>query len=78
MYINDPAASISRVVKELKGFDKIYLDPQESKRVTFKITPNELKFFNSDLKYDWESGDFNIYIGTNSVQVKEIKVNWLK
>ncbi|MEC3905717.1 beta-glucosidase BglX [Tamlana sp. 2201CG12-4] len=78
LYINDPIASVSRAVKELKGFNKVHLKPQESKTVTFKITPNELKFFNSDLKYDWESGDFNIYIGTSSAQVKEVKINWLK
>jgi beta-glucosidase len=54
------------------------LQPGESKEVTFKITPEQLKFFNSDLKYDWESGDFIVHIGTNSSSVKSAKLNWTK
>ncbi|HPE58135.1 MAG TPA: beta-glucosidase BglX [Bacteroidales bacterium] len=78
LYINDPVASVSRSVKELKGYEKIKLAPGEKKEVIFNITTEELKFFNSDLKYDWESGDFNIYIGTNSTDCKHAVVNWEK
>lgn len=78
LYINDPVASISRPVKELKGFHKICLSPGESKTVTFTITPEELKFYNSNLIYDWESGQFNIYIGTNSEDVKKAQFVWNK
>jgi len=78
LYISDPAASVSRAVKELKGFQKISLNPGETKEVEFKITPEELKFFNSDLKYDWESGEFVVQIGTNSQEVKQAKCEWNK
>jgi len=50
----------------------------ESKTVTFDITPESLKFYNSDLKYDWESGDFQIKIGGNSSDLKTALVNWTK
>lgn len=78
MYIQDPAASISRPVKELKGFKKIMLQPGEKREVQFPVTTEALKFYNSDLKYDWEPGDFIIYIGTNSRDVKSAKVSWTK
>jgi beta-glucosidase len=70
--------SVTRPVKELKGFQKIMLNPGETRIVTFKITPEELKFYNSDLKYDWEAGDFEIMIGTNSKEVKTAKTTWVK
>lgn len=78
LYIRDVVGSITRPVKELKGFEKVYLKAGESKKVTFKISPDDLKFFNNDLKYDWESGDFDIMIGTNSHDVKTTRVNWTK
>jgi beta-glucosidase len=78
LYINDPVASISRPVKELKGFKKIMLKPGEKRDITFEITPEDLMFYNSDLKYDWEPGEFVIFIGGNSTDVKSAKINWLK
>lgn len=78
LYIHDPAASISRPVKELKNFKKVLLQPGEKKEVSIDITTKDLMFYNSDLKYDWESGDFIIYMGTNSRDVKDAKVNWTK
>jgi beta-glucosidase len=78
LYIADPAASISRPVKELKNFRKITLQPGESKDVAFDVTTADLSFFNSELKYDWEAGDFIIYAGTNSSDVKSAKVVWNK
>ncbi|MEO6670014.1 MAG: beta-glucosidase BglX [Ferruginibacter sp.] len=78
LYIRDLVGSISRPVKELKGFQKINLDPGQSKTVAFRITPGDLKFYNSDLKYDWEAGDFEIMIGSNSKDTKSVKVNWIK
>jgi beta-glucosidase len=74
LYLRDPVASISRPVKELKGFQKIMLKPGESKEVSFKITTDDLKFYNHDLKYDWEPGDFEVMIGGNSRDVKTGKV----
>lgn len=78
LYISDPVASIARSVKDLKGFMKIKLDAGESKEVKFNITPALLKFFQSDLKYDWEGGEFIIHIGTNSRDVKSATINWVK
>lgn len=78
LYIRDMVGSIARPVMELKGFQKIELKAGETKTVNFAITTADLKFYNSDLKYDWESGDFVIMIGGNSRDVKATKVNWLK
>ncbi|WP_213279917.1 beta-glucosidase BglX [Chryseobacterium indologenes] len=78
LYIRDIVGSITRPVKELKGFQKIFLKKGESRKVTFDITPENLKFYNGDLKYDWESGEFDIMIGTNSTDVKHSKINWTK
>ncbi|MBY0478654.1 MAG: beta-glucosidase BglX [Chitinophagaceae bacterium] len=78
LYIRDVVGSVTRPVKELKGFQKIELKPGESKTVSFRITVNDLKFYNYDLKYDWEPGEFQIMIGTNSRDVKMEKVNWQK
>ncbi len=78
LYIQDPVASISRPVRELKNFKKIMLQPGESKDVTLNVTVDDLKFYNSDLKYDWEPGDFIVYLGPNSRDVKSVKVNWVK
>jgi len=76
LYIADPVASVSRPLKELKGFKKIMLQPGESKNVTFDIGVEELKFYNSKLEYNWEPGEFIIYIGTNSSKVGSAKLVW--
>ncbi|MDP1844773.1 MAG: beta-glucosidase BglX [Sediminibacterium sp.] len=78
LYIRDIVGSITRPVKELKGFQKINLAAGESKTVSFKITTDDLKFYNYELKYDWEPGEFQIMIGTNSNDVKMAIVNWEK
>ncbi|HZI68543.1 MAG TPA: glycoside hydrolase family 3 C-terminal domain-containing protein, partial [Hanamia sp.] len=71
MYIQDLVGSIARPVKELKGFKQITLQPGETKKVSFPITTKDLKFYNSDLKYNYEPGDFKVFIGSNSADVKE-------
>ncbi|NNV56168.1 beta-glucosidase BglX [Limnovirga soli] len=78
LYISDPVATVTRSVKELKGFQKISLQPGESKAVTFIITPEELKFYNTALAYVWEPGEFIVHIGTNSSDVKSASINWKK
>ncbi|MCD7972744.1 MAG: beta-glucosidase BglX [Candidatus Azobacteroides sp.] len=70
LYIRDMVGSISRPVKELKGFEKISLQPGESKTVQFTITPEMLKFYNYDLQYVFEPGDFEVMIGGNSRDVQ--------
>ncbi|MCF0173315.1 MAG: glycoside hydrolase family 3 C-terminal domain-containing protein, partial [Bacteroidales bacterium] len=78
MYIGDPAASISRPLKELKGFRKVYLEPGQSAEVSFEITVAELMFYNSDLKKVWEPGRFNLYIGANSRDTEKSEFVWTK
>ena len=78
MYTRDLVASIVRPVKELKGFQQIFLKAEESKTITFNLTANDLRFYNNDLKYIYEPGDFNIFIGTNSADVKEASFTLLK
>jgi beta-glucosidase len=78
LYIRDLVGSVTRPVKELKGFQKIFLKAGESKKVSFTITVNDLKFYNSDLKYVAEPGDFKLFIGTNSRDVKAADFRLLK
>ena len=73
LYIRDMVASISRPVKELKGFQRIHLVAGESKEVSFEITPDMLKFYNIELKHVIEPGDFQIMVGANSKEVKTLK-----
>ncbi|WP_042721417.1 fibronectin type III-like domain-contianing protein, partial [Flavobacterium sp. B17] len=78
LYIRDLVGTITRPVKELKGFQKVMLKKGESKKVTFNITPEDLKFYNGNLKFDWEPGEFDIMIGTSSADLKHSKINWTK
>ena len=78
LYIRDLVGKVVRPVKELKGFHKIFLKKGESKTVSFNITPEDLKFYDDELNFDWESGEFDIMIGTNSAQVQTKRVNWEK
>jgi beta-glucosidase len=78
LYIRDEVGTITRPVQELKGFQKIELAAGETKNVQFEITPELLKFYNSDLKFDWEAGDFQIMVGPDSKEVKSVKINWTK
>lgn len=66
LYIQDLVASVVRPVKELKAFKKIYLKPHEEKKIKFEIKKDMLKFYNEDLDYIVEAGQFKVYIGTNS------------
>ncbi len=66
LYVRDMVGSIARPVKELKGFKRVGLKPGESKRVEFKLTPEDLKFYNFDLEYVNEPGDYRIFIGPDS------------
>jgi beta-glucosidase len=66
MYIRDDYSSVTRPVKELKGFKKIWLDPGQSQMVTFTINPELLAFYDKDMKWVVEPGDFTIMVGTSS------------
>lgn len=66
LYLHDVAASIARPVKELKDFARISLRAGETRNVTFTITADKLKFYNSELQYVCEPGEFQIMVGPNS------------
>ena len=69
LYIRDLGGSVSRPVKELKGFERITLAPGESRDVTFTVTPEMLKFYNFNLDFVNEPGDFDLMVGPNSAEV---------
>ncbi|SDM72241.1 beta-glucosidase [Daejeonella rubra] len=71
LYIRDMVGSITRPVRELKAFQKISLKAGESKQVIFNLTENDLKFYNSNLDFVAEPGDFKIFVGNSSAHVKE-------
>lgn len=65
LYIKDCTSTITRPERELKGFQKIYIEPGEMRTVQFHITPRELQFVGSDLQWTVEPGKFEIMIGSN-------------
>ena len=78
LYVRDLVGSNTRPVKELKGFQKVFLKAGESKTVTFNVTPEDLKFYDNNLKYDWESGEFEFFVGGDSQKTVSQKVTWNK
>jgi beta-glucosidase len=78
LYIRDVVGSSTPPVKELKGFQKIFLRKRESKQVNFTITTEELKFYNNDLKQIAEPGEFKVFIGSSSSDVKEANFKLVK
>ena len=70
LYLQDPYASATRPIKELKGFQMLELDPGEGKQVSFTITEADLKFYNAKQVWEAESGTFHLFIGSDSA-VKE-------
>ncbi|HSV89246.1 MAG TPA: beta-glucosidase BglX [Bacteroidales bacterium] len=78
LYIRDLVGSITRPVKELKGFQKVFLRTGESREITFTVTTEDLKFYNYLLEFDWEPGEFDIMVGGNSRDVKTARIVWQK
>ena len=74
LYIRDLVGSITRPVKELKGFEKVFIKAGESKTISFKITPELLRFYDYDLNHVAEPGDFDIMIGGSSQAVKTARL----
>lgn len=72
LYVRDMVGSITRPVKELKGFQKVMLKKGESRTLTFRLTPEDLKFYNADLKFAAEPGDFQVMVGGNSRDVQMV------
>ena len=73
MYVRDFVGSVSRPVKELKGFSRVSLRKGETRRVDFKITLDDLKFYNQQLDYRAEPGDFEVMVGPDSRNVQTLK-----
>jgi beta-glucosidase len=76
LYIRDIVGSVTRPLKQLKGLQKLFLQPGESKTIRFTLNTNDLKFYNITNKYVYEPGDFKVMVGTNSqeVQAADFKV----
>jgi beta-glucosidase len=73
LYIHDQVASVTRPVKELKGFRKIMLQPGETKEVSFMLSPPDLAFYKHDMSFGWEKGKFTFFFGGNSGDVKSVE-----
>jgi beta-glucosidase len=70
LYIRDEVSSVTRPVKELRGFERIPLKPGETRTVTFKLGTEALQFYNRDMKRVVEPGKFTVMVGPNSVDLK--------
>ena len=77
LYVHDLVSSVTRPLKELRGFQRITLNPGEAKTVEFTLTPEQLSFLNLDMKRVVEPGTFDIMFGGNSVELQTIKLNVL-
>lgn len=71
LYIRDLVGSVTRPLKELKRFKKLLLQPNESKKVTFTLTSDDLAFYTQDMSFKAETGEFKLFVGTNSEEVLE-------
>jgi beta-glucosidase len=73
LYIRDPVATMTRPVKELKGFQRVTLQPGEKRRVEFVLSSEQLGFWNREMRYVVEPGEFRVMVGSNSADVIEAK-----
>jgi len=73
LYIRDLVGSVIRPVRELKAFEKIDLEPSQSKEVIFVITNEMLKFYGADMRFDSEAGSFKVFVGGDSTTQNEIE-----
>src|SRR5690606_22940301 len=73
LYIHDKVASVVRPLKELKGFEKVFIKAGQSKAIHFTINKNLLSFYNSKLEWIAEPGEFEIMIGSSSAAIHERK-----
>ncbi len=73
MYIRDEVSSVTRPIMELRGFERITLNPGETQKVTFKISPEKLSFYNREMKRVVEPGMFKVQVGGNSVDLTEAR-----
>lgn len=76
LYIRDLVSSVTRPVKELRGFQQITLEPGEQKEVSFSLEKRDLGFYNKELEYVVEPGDFEIMVGNSSDNVKKCIISY--
>ena len=74
LYIRDLVAKISRPVKELKGFSRVHIKAGETRTVEFTIVPDMLKYYDSELNYGLDAGEFTVMTGPDSRRVKGCKL----
>ncbi len=74
LYVRDVVGSVTRPVRELKGFQKIQLNKGETKTVKFELSAEDLAFYTSDMSFKAEPGEFEIYVGSDSNTDNMIKV----
>lgn len=75
LYVHDVFASVARPVKELKGFERIYLEPGETKTVSIPVNESSLTYYDANGKVVFEPGDFDIMVGPNSRNVQKVTIN---
>jgi len=75
LYIRDEVSSVTRPVKELRGFRRVAIDPGQTQTVEFTLGPAELSFLNRDMHRVVEPGSFKVMVGGNSVDLIETKLN---
>ncbi len=74
LYVRDLVGSVTRPVKELKGFQKIMLQPGESKTLTFTLTQESFRFYRRNMTFGTEPGEYDIMVGGNSQEVKTVRI----
>ncbi|HSQ45724.1 MAG TPA: glycoside hydrolase family 3 N-terminal domain-containing protein [Lutibacter sp.] len=71
LYMRDMVASVTLPLKELKRFEKVLLEPNQSKKITFTLTSDDLAFYTQDMSFKAEAGEFKLFVGTNSESLLE-------
>ena len=76
MYLHDVLGSVTRPVKQLKGFEQVALEPGESRTVSFTVDPETISFWRKDMTFGPEKGDFEIFIGHSSIENKVARFSY--
>ncbi len=74
LYVRDLVGSVTRPVKELKGFQKVMLKPGETKELIFNLTEHDLSFYRRDMSFGMEPGEYEVMVGGNSVDLKTVRI----
>ena len=72
LYIRDKYSEIARSVKELKGFKRVFIKKGETEHVTFTLSCEDLKYYDSDMNLSYEPGEFDVMVGANSRDVQTL------